>query len=233
MAAYTAGKGHYDLADALGIKTAIDLSQSGCANNRMIRTTLKDSFITNEKTLYVIGLTFISRGEVPILKLLQDDNEDTSFEGRWTNPQNQIYKDRWEHYWSEKDSELYVKLMTKENLYGFLDKTENLMYQLVSMIDSLTLRGHKILIYQQADTGYFLHLDNSRLWLFKKYKNFLNGLNWTAIQWQHSQGVPEQPGTYINKYGTTPIEMRHRKQGHHDLLNNFLTIYIKDNKILE
>lgn len=235
MNAYTGGKGHIDLATKLKISTAVDLSQSGCSNNRIIRTTLKDSFLSAEKTLYILGITFIVRNEIPILKLRPDENELTSFEGRWTNPQNQMYSYRWEDFWTEKDTDTYVDLMNKESLYGVIDKTEHLMYQLVSLIDSLVFRGHRIIIYQQADQCYFQYLNSDKLKLFSEYKNFINGFNWTAVQWQHSQGVPEQtnPTNYKSKYGTTPAEMRHRKSGEHHKLNEFLTKYIKDNKILE
>ena len=230
MNLYASGNGHVHLAEQLGINNPIDLTQSGCANGRMIRTTLKDSFLTSAPTLYIIGLTFISRSEAPILKC---ENEESSFEGRWSNPQNQMYQHRWEHHWTEKDTDAFVNLKRKEEVYSLLDRTEDLMYRLISMVESLESRNHKVLIYQQADSDYFCHLTNPRLNLLKKYTNFINGLQWCSIQWQHEQGVPPNPGEYENKYGQTPMELRHRQAGHHQKLNEFLTKYIKDNKILE
>ena len=233
MHLYASGKGHCDLAKELGIQVAVDLSQSGCNNTRIIRTTLKDSFLTDQKTFYVLGMTFIVRNEIPILKLNNGEDELTSFEGRWTNPQNQIFNRRWEHFWTQKDTDLYVDLMFKESTYSVIDKTENLMLQLVALIESLTLRGHKVLIYQQADQSYFMHLHSDRLNLFKKYKNFVGDFAWNAVQWQYSQGVPQQPGDYINRYGDTPVEMRHRKGGEHHKLNEYLINYIKEYNILQ
>lgn len=230
---YANGNGHQDLADKLNITNVVDLSQSGCANARMIRTSLKDSYLTLMPTFYVIGLTFISRSESPILRIPNGDDELTSFEGRWTNPQNQLYKHQWEYHWSDKETDLFVELKQKEEVFSLIDRTENLMYALVSMIESVTSRGHKILIFQQADSDYFPYLDSDRLVLFKKYSNFLYGLKWCAVQWQHEQGVPINKADYSNKYGVAPIEIRHRERGKHQKFNEFLTQYIKDNKILE
>ena len=232
MKSYASGNGHVDLAKQLGIQLAVDLSQSGCSNTRIIRTTLKDSFLTDQKTLYILGMTFVSRSEIPILKLQPNEDENSSFEGRWTNPQNQIFKDRWEYFWSDSDTDLFVRLKLKEEQLSLIDRTEDLMYKLISMIDSLLVRNHKVLIYQQADTDYFRFLDLDKLKLFKNYNNFVHGFKWCAIPWQHNQGVEPNTGNYSNKYGEAALEIRHRKPGHHSVLNNFLTNYITDNKIL-
>ena len=86
---YANGNGHIDLARRLGIvghhniPQAVSLGIGGSANSRILRTTLKHSYITQVPTLYVLGLTFISRLELPIC------NPDNEFEGRWANPQNQ------------------------------------------------------------------------------------------------------------------------------------------------
>ena len=68
MDVYASGNGHVDLASRLNIPTMESIAQSGCNNSRIIRTTLKDSYLTTEPTLYVLGVTFISRSEAPILK---------------------------------------------------------------------------------------------------------------------------------------------------------------------
>ena len=88
MNAYTCGGGHKDLGARLNIPNQVDLSQSGCSNGRIIRTTLKDSFLTQEKTFYLLGITFIVRNEITILQLPRHEKELDSFEGKWTNPQN-------------------------------------------------------------------------------------------------------------------------------------------------
>ena len=73
MNAYAQGGGHEDLASRLKIDTAVDQTQSGCANNRIIRTTIKDSHY-NESTLYVLGMTFVGRSEATILKVQNEEN---------------------------------------------------------------------------------------------------------------------------------------------------------------
>ena len=232
MHAYNQGGGHIDLANRLNIPEAVNLAQSGCANDRIIRTTLKDSYLTDKPTLYVLGITFVSRYELPILKLEDNETEHTSFEGRWTNPQNQKFSNRWDHFWSEKDTDQFVALRTKE-VYSDIDKLEDLMYRLISLTSDLATRGHTALIFQQADSIFRdFHASNPRLKLFDAYPNFIQGLKWCAIPWQHEQGVPSQDYAGVNKYGKTPEELKHRKLGEHKILNDFLTEYIKDN-ILE
>ena len=233
MHVYALGNGHHDLADRLGIKTAESIAQSGCNNSRILRTTLKDSYITSESTLYVLGMTFISRSEVPILKYSPDDSPDTSFEGRWTNPQNQMYANRWEDFWTDHDTKLFVKLKQKEELVSLLDRTEDLMYRMLSTINDLESRGHKIIMYQQADTDYFSDLNTQRLSLFKTKSNFVNNFHWAAIKWQHEKNVSINEGDYNSKYGPAPLDIQHRKAGEHQVLNEYLTNYINKHKILE
>jgi len=153
MHVYAKGSGHRDLANELDIKTAVDLSQSGCANGRILRTTLKDSY-NNEPSLYVLGMTFISRSEAPILDLLYGEDNETSFEGKWTNPQNQLFQNRWSKHWSQKDTDDFVNLKLKEEVFSLLDRTEDLMFRMCALIDSLRSRGHRVIVFQQADNSY-------------------------------------------------------------------------------
>ena len=247
MEVYTLGKGHTDLAQRLGIDKAESLALGGSANSRIIRTTLKDSYTATEPTLYVLGMTFVARNEIPILKVdltkpgASDDYlRDLSLEGRWTNPQSQMFKKYWEHHWTQQDTDRYVELMRKAEAYSSLDRTEDLMYRFLSMISDLQSRGHDAVIYNQADITFTDPLqkgqilsDAPKLKLFKSSKNFVHGLVWTAIQWQHSQGVASTtPNNLINRNNETPEEMKHRKPGEHQKLNEYLTAYIKDNKII-
>ena len=233
MDVYASGNGHIDLASRLNISTTKSIAQSGCNNSRIIRTTLKDSYLTTEPTLYVLGVTFISRSEAPILKYSGWDDPSTSFEGRWTNPQNQMFRDQWEEFWTDKDTDLFVKLKSKEELVSLLDRTEDLMYRLLSLISDVESRGHRIIAYQQADTDYFSELSTPRLSLFKSKKNFIHSFAWPSIIWQHNQGVPPNEGNYKNRYGDTPEHMRHRRPGEHQILNEFLTNYINEHKIID
>ena len=66
MELYANGGGHRDLAKSLGIEEYSSLAINGSANSRILRTTLKHSYLTNKQTFYVLGMTFISRAEIPI-----------------------------------------------------------------------------------------------------------------------------------------------------------------------
>ena len=221
MNTYAIGNGHIDLAHKLDINTAIDLSQSGCANGRILRTTLKDSYL-NEPSLYVLGMTFISRSEAPILNLQDKENEETSFEGRWTNPQNQIFENRWMDHWRQKDTDDFVNLKLKEEAFSLIDRTEDLMIRMCALIDSLRSRRHRVIIFQQADDSYHHFLSTPKLSLFKKYGEFVDSFGWCSIHWQHKQGVQPIKNHPISKYGKTPDEMVHREPGEHELLNEYL-----------
>jgi len=52
MESYASGFGHQELAERLSIPQAISLAIGGSANSRIIRTTLKHSYITLQPTLF-------------------------------------------------------------------------------------------------------------------------------------------------------------------------------------
>lgn len=229
--AYSKGWGHIALAKQLGISDAKSLAMGGSANSRIIRTTLKHSYQTNEPTFYIMGLTFISREELPILK---GDDANPTFEGRWCNPQNLEYSDKFEHHWSRAESEQFVEIKLKTEVYSLLDRTENLMYNILSAIHSLHARGHRVLVYQQADDSYQHLLDNPSLALFSSTDCIIDGFKWCAIGYQHEQGVEKLPLAGGNFIGPTevPDHMRHPRPTQHQVLNEYLVKYINDHKIL-
>lgn len=228
MELYAKGLGHVDLAQRLDLPHSASLAIGGSPDSRIIRTALKDSYQTTEPTLYVLGVGFLSRWEVPVLK-----NEfEGSFEGRWTNPQNQNYKDRWEHNWNEKLTKQLMDLKLTTDFYSVPDRVEDLMYRLKSMIADLHSRGHRVVIYQQADDIYQRYLDNSNLYLFKDNPIFIEGLKWRAVPWQLAQGVPPNPLGPNNPY-EVPDEIRHPMAGEHHKLNEFLQNYILKHRIME
>ncbi|CAB4129104.1 hypothetical protein UFOVP112_202 [uncultured Caudovirales phage] len=231
MEIYATGYGHVDLAKNLGIPKSESLAIGGSANSRILRTTLKHSYLTPDPTLYVLGLTFISRGEIPILA---ESAANDSFEGRWVNPQNQSYEDRWEHFWNKSKSEEYVKLKLITEAYSLIDRTEDLMYSVLAAIHSLQSRGHQVLIYQQADDSYYHLLDHPKLQLFSSTKNIINGFKWCAVMYQHEQGVEKAQPTNKNFIGPAgvPEHMRHPAEAHHQVLNKYLVEYINNNNLL-
>jgi hypothetical protein len=231
METYAFGNGHVDLAERLDIRTpagavnAVSLAIGGSANSRILRTAHKHSYNPGYNTLYVLGMTFVSRLEIPIL----DDRD--PFEGRWTNPQNQQFQNRWMRHWTTKDSEQYVELKLKYEGDSILDRTEDLMYRVLATVDSIKMRGHRVLVFQQADNLYQEVLSDSRFNPMRKRPEIIDGLVWRAVAWQHEQGV--QPTIYAPGHPYVPPEMVHPAAGHHQILNQYLTDYIQEHKILQ
>jgi hypothetical protein len=222
MESYARGQGHVHLAKSLGIPASASLALGGSANSRILRTTLKHSY-TAPPTLYVLGMTFVSRLEIPICEPEND------FEGRWINPQNQEFKSRWQHGWSQKDSDQFVETKLKSEVYSILDRTEDLMYRMLSAIADIKSRGHCVLIFQQADNLYQEYLTSPVLQLLQQ-PEIIDGFNWRAVAWQNSQGV--RPTQYPPGNAYVPPDMVHPAPGCHDILNSFLTDYIHEYKIL-
>jgi hypothetical protein len=226
MEAYSGGRGHKDLARQLDISTSESLAIGGSANTRIIRTTLKHSYQTLQPTLYVLGMTFLSRLEIPILE------NQSEFEGRWTNPQNQQFAKDWQYGWDQSETDQFVTLKLNSEMYSVLDRIEDLMYKILSMISDLHARGHRVLVYQQADSLYQEYLDCPRLDLFKNTPAIIDGYRWRAVPWQLTNGVPPTNYGENPKYHV-PDDIRHPAKGHHQKLNEFLVDYIGKNSILE
>ena len=222
MESYAAGQGHVDLAKQLGLSNATSLAIGGSANSRILRTTLKHSY-TAPPTLYVLGMTFLSRLEIPICEQLND------FEGRWVNPQNQEFRHRWQLGWTQADSDQFVEIKLKSEVFSILDRIEDLMYRMLSTITDLQSRGHKVLMFQQADNLYLDFLSDTRLSLFDQ-PEIVGKFGWRATAWQAKQGV--QPKDYGPGAPYVPPDMTHAAIGHHQMLNEYLTNYIQERKLL-
>ena len=229
MESYAMGNGHVELARNLGIIGKFDiplastLAIGGSANSRILRTTLKHSYQTSLPTLYVLGMTFVSRLEIPIC------NPENDFEGRWINPQNQEFKSRWQHGWTQADSDQFVETKLKSEVFSILDRTEDLMYRMLATIGDLQSRGHRVLMFQQADNLYLDCLADPRLHLLRR-PEIIEGFAWRAIAWQYEQGV--KPKNYGAGAQYVPPDMTHPEIGHHELINEYLTDYIREYKIL-
>ena len=224
MHLYAAGLGHVDLKTQLGIDSAQSIAVSGSANSRILRTTLKHSYATNVPTFYVLGMTFVSRLELPICE------EENSFEGRWVNPQNQEFKSRWQMHWTDQDKEQFVEIKLKSEIHSIVDRTEDLMYRMLSTGKDLKSRGHAVLMYQQADNLYQAHAHDPKLTLFNHCPEIVHWFEWRATAYQHAQGVP---GSYSPRPLYVPPDMTHPEQGNHHVLNAYLTNYINEHKILQ
>jgi hypothetical protein len=224
MEAYAQGNGHADLATDLNVLHAQSLAIGGSANSRILRTTIKHSYLTAQPTFYVLGMTFLSRLEIPILE------NQSEFEGRWTNPQNQQFQQHWQYGWGQSETKQFVDIKLKSEIYSILDRIEDLMYRIISTIIDLKSRGHAILVYQQADNLYQSYLDHSRLKLFKQFPEIVDGYNWRAVPWQLEQGVP--PMAYQPPDHSVPDDLHHPASGYHQILNKFLVDYITTRNIL-
>ena len=223
MDSYARGNGHQDLAQRLGLSQSSTLAIGGSANSRILRTALKHSYQATQPMFYMLGMTFVSRLEVPIC---EPENE---CEGRWVNPQNQEFRSRWQHGWTQSDSDQFVETKLKSEVFSIIDRTEDLMYRMLATIADLQSRGHRVLMFQQADNLYLEYLDSPRLKLFQR-PEIVDGFKWRAIAWQHEQKV--QPTNYAPGTQYVPPEMTHPAPGHHALVNEFLTNYIQEHKIL-
>ncbi len=222
MESYAVGQGHVDLAQQLALDCPVSLAIGGSANSRILRTTLKHSY-TAPPTLYVLGMTFLSRLEIPICEQLND------FEGRWVNPQNQEFKSRWQYDWTQADSDQFVETKLKSEVFSILDRVEDLMYRMLSTIADLKSRGHRVLMFQQADNLYTNLLNEPRLTLFDQ-PEIVGGFGWRATAWQAEQGV--QAKDYGPGAPYVPPDMTHPAIGHHQMLNEYLTNYIQERKLL-
>jgi hypothetical protein len=177
-------------------------------------------------TFYVLGMTFVSRLELPICE------EETSFEGRWTNPQNQEYKSRWQLHWTDQDSKQFVETKLKSEIHSIVDRTEDLMYRMLSTVNDLKSRGHAVLMYQQADNLYQEYLHDPKLALLNLCPEIVHGFRWRATAYQHELGVLGTKYTADSQH-VIPPDMTHPEKGHHHVLNTYLTNYINEHKILQ
>ena len=221
MQQYDQGNGHGELATHLQLNDPVSLAIGGSTNNRILRTTLKHSY-TAPPTFYILGMTFLSRHEIPVCKPLND------FEGRWVNPQNQDFSARWQYGWTQKDSEQYIDIKLKTDMYSTLDRIEDLMYRMLGTISDLKSRGHRVLMFQQADNFLYTDLlDDPRLKLFDQ-PEIVGKFKWRAVPWQFDQGAawPPEDEHHDRNY-------RHVAPGQHYWLNQYLTNYIQEHKILE
>jgi len=230
MDSYTGGGGHYDLAKRFGI-VAEDICITGSANSRILRTTLKHSYQSDRKCLYVLGLTFVSREELPICRwdMYSSPTDQEVWEGAWTNPQNQQFgKNRWVDSWSDKDTKQWIVFREKYEDRSQCDRLENLMYSMLAVIDSLTHRGHSCIIYQQADEWWhgMTHQELARLRLLENNKNIIGDFKWCAIREQHNADVKFVP----HEEHVEP-ELRHRLAGEHGWLNDYLETYIRKHEL--
>jgi len=226
MQHYAKGNGHGDLAAQLGIQLYHSLAGPGSCNNRIIRTTLRDSFVNTKPTLYVIGLTFLSRYELPV------NLDRTELDGKWLsfttqgsiNPPGAII----DPCVSKKDLDLYRDIWLRINLASVDEWAEDLQYRLLSMCDSLHSRGHGCIVFNTADSVLDYVLDQPEFFPLKSRGEIIHGLKWKSIPWQFDQGATWPPEDEHHDRNS-----RHVDVGQHQWLNQYLTNHIQVNKIVQ
>ena len=217
---YDMGNGHIDLAEQLNMPLAYSLALPGSCNNRIIRTTLKDSYITNQPTLYIIGLSFLNRSELPV-------GQEKGIEGKWISFQNQIDPNSIADFWSDQDSQQAVEHNLKIESHAIKDKLEDLMFKLLAMISCLTSRNHQIIIFRQTPDYYTNYLSENRFRFLKNYVNIVDGLAWGGLEFQAKQNIKyAADDKHLSKL------IRHPLPGEHEPLNTFLVEYIHLHNLL-
>jgi len=210
--------GHQDLAQRLGIPHTKSLALGGSCNQRIIRTCLKDSYQTLEPTLYIIGLSFLGRVELPIA---QHPDE---FEGDWVSLQNSISDgSEFQDQISSQDLRGFLNFKLKTEMFSVRDRFEDVAFRLISTLESLQSRGHNALIFQNTDSN---PDPDCASWHFLTRKNFVDRLRWTAVPWQIGQGVTCHNDPQV------PANMQHIESGHYHVLNDFLYNYIVQHQII-
>lgn len=219
---YAQGSGHEDLAHELKIQQAHSLAQCGSANSRILRTTIRDA-LCNPPTLYIIGLSFISRHDYPISAQILDQD------GPWLAMQNlppDINIDRCVPGISHQDVSDIFKVKQKLCVYGSFWYFDELQLHLKCLILALRGLGHTCAIFFSAEQQHLNWLDDHRFQDIIKFPEFVHGLQWLSVPWQHDQGVPCQYDDRIDGI------FRHRQQGEHKKFNDFLAAYIINNNLL-
>lgn len=222
MAFYANGLGHKDLAEQLHIPAWQSLAVSGSCNDRIIRSTLRDSY-QNESTFYVIGLTFLARFEIPS-RLPQEPD------GRWLSYNNRGLPSQicdFVPLYSDTASKQYAEFWFKMLNDGLPDIMEDLQYRILSMIDSLVHRNHRVVIFNTADERMVETVDRGKFHHLEQRKNIIDALRWRSIPWQFLQGAD-----YPVQEEDLPWDCRHVSSGQHAHLNGFLVDYIANHDLL-
>lgn len=226
---YSGGMGPFRLAYDLGLPSMQSIALGGSNNSRILRTTLKHSYQSNTKNLYVVGLSFINRWELPIKVAKSND-----LEGRWINPQSSNPDSDVMHpWWTEQDTEHYKNLSFKAASFGIEDLIEDLMYRCVTTASDLHNRGHRIVFYNHCDDMITESITaGPQFDLLRQRKYFVDALTWVAVMWQLRQGA--KPYQYPGLTGKPPpLRFNHIDPDHYQWHNEYLTKWISENKILQ
>lgn len=219
---YHEGGGTQDLADRLGLLEYTSLAKNSVCNSRILRTTIRDMYATDTPTLYVVGTSFINRYELTLLNQPDTDGSWVSCNGQPINRLPETYK--------KEALLLDINNFAKShvNLMNGRDLLEDLMYRLLCLIDAAKNKSHRVLIFNTAEHAVDYYLHEPRYDQMRQTVEIIGGFHWRSIPWQFEQGA-----TYPPEDEQYPADCRHVSPGQHQWLNEFLTNYIKEYKILQ
>jgi len=219
---YHSGGGSSDLAARLNLTEYTSLAKNSVCNSRILRTTLRDMYSTDTPTLYIVGTTFLNRYELTLLNQSTADGKWVSCNGHQHNFIPGDYKPEANLIDINNFAKAHVNLMNGEDLL------EDLMYRLLCMIDAAKNKSHRILIFNTAEHGVDYYLQEPQFESFRQCKEIIGGFNWRSIPWQFEQGA-----SYLPEDEQHPADCRHVAPGEHRWLNEFLTNYVQEYKILQ
>jgi hypothetical protein len=156
-------------------------------------------------------------------------SDSNDFEGSWISFQNRaLPEDRYKSQWTVTDSQDHLRLCFKYQSLGFSDLFDDLAIRLISMINDLTSRGHRVLVFNQVEKLHLKFLNPGQLDIFNTVPQVVDQLKWIAVPWQFQQGVMPDP-----KDQNQDPDVRHPAIGEHRVINKFLIDYIQNNNILK
>ena len=218
MQGYAHGKGHVDLAQQLGIVHAHSLSLSDSSNARIFRTIHADSLQNKESTLYVIGLTFLGRWDMPL------NQDPVHQEGRWTSFQNHhSINDITSTLRTPDEFSTLIDIKIKTEKFSIPDRIWDLALTLRTVIDSLKQRGHGCVIFNTAEDLILPWLGDAEIKSLLEVPEIVNGLKWLSVPYQFDHGVAPSRFDHANEL---PTHHKHTNPGEHHVLNDFLVDYI-------
>jgi hypothetical protein len=219
---YWSQGGLEDLAHKLGLDGFDNLAKTGSCNSRIIRTTLRDSYCTTQPSLYIIGLTFLTRHELPVATPQSND-------GKWLSLNSKLnLLPSLDAHVSRQDIERYCGLWDRFTALAVEDLAQTLQYQLLSLCDSLEHRGHRCVIFNTAEYVLDWVIDKPAFGLLQSKKQLVQGLRWKSIPWQFEQGAK-----WLSVEDHMPLQARHVAPGQHQWLNKFLIDHINQQAILQ
>lgn len=223
MQVYADGGGHEDLASMLQIPISESLALAGSCNSRILRTTMRDSY-HNQPTLYVIGLSFLARYEIP--SKIPNHVPD----GRWLSYNNTGHHTQecdFVPLYNEKDNRNLADFWFRLLDEGLPDVMEDLQYRILSVIHSLKARGHVVMVFNTAENFMTEWSRKDISAPLFQCNSVIDGLRWRSIPWQFEQGA-----RYASNEESLPWDCRHVESGQHRYLNQFLMQWIHDQNLL-